>query len=194
MNREDIIKFFDDCAPRWDMQIVRSDDKIKKILDCAGVKCGANVLDVACGTGVLFKDYLNRDVNRITGVDISSKMIEIAKSKFNDDRIEFINADIQEVKLDCIYDCCVIYNAFPHFIDPKNLISSLYEKIVDGGRLTIAHGASREQINSHHEAQAAGVSTGLMSIDELSQLLSSLFKVDIAISNDDIYIASAIKA
>lgn len=74
MNKREIIAYFDARAPEWDARMVRSDSKIAFILDAAGVRPGVSVLDVACGTGVLFGDYLARDAARVTGVDISPEM------------------------------------------------------------------------------------------------------------------------
>lgn len=42
----------------WDAGMVRSDEKIGRILDNAKVTAGSRVLDIACGTGVLIGDYL----------------------------------------------------------------------------------------------------------------------------------------
>ena len=58
MHKEDIIQFFDRLAPQWDADMIRSDEKIAKIMDGAGIQPGTRILDVACGTGVLFPDYL----------------------------------------------------------------------------------------------------------------------------------------
>lgn len=82
MNKSDIIEFFDCCAPQWDAEMVRSDEIIGKILDGAEVEPGKDILDVACGTGVLIPDYLKRRVASVIGVDISPEMIHIAESKF----------------------------------------------------------------------------------------------------------------
>ena len=76
---KEVIEFFDRLAPGWDAEMVRSDEIIRIILDNAGVTAGKNVLDVACGTGVLVPDYLKRGVASVTGIDISPKMVEIAR-------------------------------------------------------------------------------------------------------------------
>lgn len=193
MNKKDVEIFFDACAPKWDEEMIRHDDRITKILNYAQINSGVKVLDVACGTGVLFNDYLSRNVEKVTAVDLSKNMIEIAKAKFNDSRIELIHADIEELELGELYDRCVVYNAFPHFLNPQNLIVSLYHKLKSNGRLTIAHGMSREMINAHHREQASRVSIGLMSVEELSSLLKPLYDVDIARSDNEIYVVSAIK-
>jgi alpha-N-arabinofuranosidase len=58
---------------------------------------------------------------------------------------------------------------------------------MDGGRLTIAHGFSREMINAHHEGAAHHVSNGLMPVEEMKALFEPWFHVDTVISNDEMY-------
>ena len=57
MNKKEIISFFDRMAPDWDSRLVVNDEKINFILNKAGVTENCTVLDVACGTGVLFPYY-----------------------------------------------------------------------------------------------------------------------------------------
>ena len=90
MNKREIIAYFDARAPEWDARMVRSDSKIAFILDAAGVRPGVSLLDEACGTGVMFGDYLARDAARVTGVDISPEMARIAVSKLRDPRVEVL--------------------------------------------------------------------------------------------------------
>ena len=71
MNKREIAAYFDRQAPLWDAHMITDDEKIRLILNTAGVARHATVLDVACGTGVLFPYYLARDVSRVIGVDIS---------------------------------------------------------------------------------------------------------------------------
>ncbi len=193
MNKKDIIDFFDGCASSWDNNTIRDDEKINLILDYAGIKEGADVLDVACGTGVLFPDYLKRNVKRITGVDISTAMVGLAKAKFTDPRIILLAADIEKVTFTERFDRCVVYNAFPHFPDPAGLIGCLAGKLADGGRLTVAHGASRAAINNYHAGVASKVSLGLLQENELAALFAQYFSVDVVVSNDEVYIVSGVK-
>ena len=94
IDKQDVIRFFDRCAPSWDSELIRDDEIIKKILDNGGVKEGADVLDVACGTGVLFPDYLSRGVGSVTGIDISPEMAKIAAGKFPADKVNVICGDV----------------------------------------------------------------------------------------------------
>ncbi len=84
---KEVIEFFDRLAPGWDAEMIRSDEIINTILDNAAVTGGKDILDVACGTGVLTPDYLKRNVASVTGIDISPKMAEIARAKFLQERV-----------------------------------------------------------------------------------------------------------
>ena len=123
MEKKDIITFFDKCAPWWDADMVRNEDLIEMILDNGGIREGIHVLDVACGTGVLFPDYLNRKVASVTGIDISPEMAKIAQSKFPE--VKVICGDVETFDFAKKFDAIMVYNAFPHFPDPAHLIKVL---------------------------------------------------------------------
>ena len=192
MNKLEVIAFFDKCAPNWDEKIVRSDSKISCIMDAAGIKAGISVLDVACGTGVLFEDYLSRDVMKVTGVDISPEMARNAALKLRDQRVEVLCGDIETIDIPYQYDCCVVYNAFPHFEDPARLIKRLISLLAPGGRLTVAHGMSLDALHRHHEGAAKHVSRPMLQTEELAKLMAPTLTVDMMVSDDEKYIVSGI--
>ena len=74
IDKRDVQAFFDRLALDWDAGMVRNEAVIARILDNAGVCEGCTVLDVACGTGVLFGDYVKRGAARVTAVDLSLEM------------------------------------------------------------------------------------------------------------------------
>ena len=187
MNKQAVISFFDRLAPQWDSDMIRSDEKIATILYAAGVKPGCHVLDVACGTGVLFPDYLQRGVASVTAVDISPEMAKIAAEKYPDAPIKVLCADVETATFDKKFDCIMVYNAFPHFPEPENLIRVLASHLAPGGTLTIAHGMSRAQIDAHHEGSASQVSVGLMHEDALAAMMRKYLHVTVKISNKDMY-------
>ena len=194
MNKSDVIEFFDRYAAQWDAEQIPKDAIINRILDNANVIEGLDVLDVACGTGVLFPFYLERKVRSVTGIDISHEMARLAAEKHAGiDTIRVICGDVEETRFDKQFDSVMVYNAFPHFPDPERLIATLASLLKAGGRLTIAHSASREQIDNHHSGAASKVSNGLMYADELKMLFEPFFDVDIMISNQEMYQVSGIK-
>ena len=194
MEKKDIIEFFDRCASDWDAQMIKSDVIIGKILDNAEVGAGMDILDVACGTGVMFEYYLQRDVSSVTGIDIAPEMARIAAEKYKKEpKVQVICGDVEEYAFDRKFDRIVVYNAFPHFPYPKRLIKHLASLLKENGRLTIAHGMSREAIDNHHSGSASKVSNGLMSADSLKKLFDPYFDVEIVISNSQMYQLSGVK-
>lgn len=194
MQKQEIIDFFDRCAPTWDAEMVQNEEIIGAILDNAEVEAGCDVLDVACGTGVLFPYYLKRNVASVTGIDISPEMAKRAAEKFaGEPKIQVICGDVEEMTFDRKFDRIVVYNALPHFPNPKHLIKTLAALLKEGGRLTIAHGASRETIDAHHKGSASKVSNGLMYAEELVRLFDPYFDVEIMISNKRMYQVSGVK-
>lgn len=191
MKKESIIAFFDRMAKDWDDRQPRDEKKLNFILDCGKVVENAAILDVACGTGILVPYYLQRNVKKVTAVDISSEMIKIARSKYPDAKVEFINADIEAMPVPPEkYDACIIYNALPHFINYAFLISRLSLFLKPGGCLTVAHGLSRRKLNSHHAGKAPDISQELISENELSRLFEPYFKVTKMVSDDEKYVVS----
>ena len=194
MEKKDIIEFFDRCAPTWDAEMIKSDMKIGKILDNAEVGPGMDILDVACGTGVMFDYYLQRGVASVTGIDISPEMAKIAAEKYaSEDKVRVICGDVEEFVFDRKFDRIVVYNAFPHFPYPKCLIKILAGLLKEDGRLTIAHGMSREAIDGHHSGAASKVSNGLMSAESLKRIFDAHFDVEVVISNRHMYQVSGVK-
>ena len=194
MEKKDIIAFFDRCAPFWDADMIKSDRIIGKILDNAEVGPDMDILDVACGTGVLFDYYLERNVASVTGIDIAPKMAEIAQGKYADNpKVEVICGDVEEYAFSRKFDRVVVYNAFPHFPYPKRLLKVLAGHLKEGGRLTVAHGMSREAIDNHHSGAASKVSNGLMTAESLKRIFDAHFTVEVVVSNDYMYQVSGVK-
>ena len=193
IDKQDVIAFFDRCAPTWDENMIRNEEVIRKILDNGGVVAGSSVLDVACGTGVLFQDYLSRNVRHVTAVDISPEMVKIAALKYPESPIQVICGDVEEIAFEEGFDVVMVYNAFPHFCSAKDLIHALAKATKPGGRLSVAHSMSRKMIDQHHCGQAKPVSNGLMSEKELAELFDPWYQVDIMISDEQMYQVSGIR-
>ena len=123
MKQQDVIEFFDQAAAGWDAQLRRNEPVIARILDNAGVRSGVRVLDVACGTGVLIPDYLQRGAAQVTAIDISPEMARIAREKFPQENVTVLCGDAEQAHFPAPFDCIVIYNAFPHFPKPERLLA-----------------------------------------------------------------------
>ena len=185
MNKETIREFFNNFAPHWDNEPIADREIIDTILDNSGVTESIDILDIGCGTGVLFPYYLERNVKSITAVDLSPEMVKIAKSKFP--QAEIICDDAESISFDRQFDVIMIYNAFPHFPNPNALIENLSKAIKPNGKISIAHGMSKKELDEVHKKSAGKVSNILPECEDLAELLSPYFNVDIMISNDKMY-------
>ncbi|MBR0535753.1 MAG: class I SAM-dependent methyltransferase [Clostridia bacterium] len=195
MDKKEITAFFDSLAESWDAEMIKSQWKIDKILKVAGVTEGISVLDVACGTGVLVPDYIDRKIGSYVGIDISHNMVKIAEGKFAEhENLSFICGDAEVHKFSEAFDCIVIYNALPHFPNPVLLFENLKQHLKEKGRITIAHGMSREALIKHHSGRAKPFSTILPEIDDLKGIMQPYFNIDVCVSDDEIYIISGTRA
>ena len=191
MDKSKIAAFFDEYAPSWDADLIRNEEVIDIILQKGGIRKGARVLDVASGTGVLFGDYADREVAKLTGVDISPEMFKIAKAKFP--WAELICADAETYTFEEKYDCIMIYNAFPHFPNPDALFRNLSSALNENGRLTVAHGMSMQDVEKCHNGVARSVSRSLVPTEKLAEIMSPYIDVDVMISDSRMYMVSGTK-
>ena len=190
MDKKEIIAFFDNLASEWDKTNVRNEEVIAEILENGGIRKGIKVLDVACGTGVLFPDYQKIGAD-ITGIDISENMVKTAREKFPD--VKIICGDATDFSFEEKFDAIMIYNAFPHFDEPEKLINNLAEALDSNGRLSIAHGISEKELAECHSGCAKNVSVPLVKKETLADMLKPYLNVDITISDDRMYMVSGVK-
>jgi len=100
---------------------------------------------------------------------------------------------VEEYAFDRKFDRIVVYKDFPHFPYPKRLIKLLEKLLKEDGRLTVAHGMSREAIDNHHSGSASKVSNGLMAAESLKRIFDAHFQVEVVISNRHMYQVSGVK-
>ncbi len=95
-----------------------------------------NVLDLGCGTGS-FSELLNKSFNRLTGVDISEKMITVAKEKQKytqlicQDVIAFLSMASE------LYDLIMAVELTSYLSDLKNLIELSNQRLSSNGLFVI---------------------------------------------------------
>lgn len=149
ISKKEIINFFDAKAQSWDKNEKKKTYSIaqKIILKYIKLYKYDNVLDVGCGTGICYP-YLKKRFKNYTGIDISEKMIEIAKKKF---KSNFINGDFNRYKFKSNYfDLVIFFNSFPHFEPKEDTFKKAYRILKKNGKLIIAHSFELNKINQIH--------------------------------------------
>lgn len=180
--------FFDSMAENWDASTEYDPAKTAAMLKIAGVPENARILDVACGTGVLFPELLALDPAALRAIDLSPEMVRIAKEKFPD-------ADVTEGDFytfpESGFDVITLYNAYPHFLDKDAFAKAALRILKPGGRLIIFHGAGRDVINSCHKGESVSrISMGLGTTEEETKKLAPYFDIDTAVDREHLYLIS----
>lgn len=93
-----------------------------------------SVLDLGCGYGHNCIDFINLGAKKVIGVDLSEKMLEVAKKESCSEGIEYINMNMKDIgSLNRKYD--VIYSslAFHYIKDFSAFAEELYSVLnIDG--------------------------------------------------------------
>ncbi len=177
--------FFDGLAYTWDKSETCPREFKLSLLNELGIAKGDKVLDLACGTGVVTGLIHELSDTEVVGVDISNNMIEVAKEKYKDEEwATFVHADFLNWNANRTFDDVVIYNAYPHFLEPIVLSKKLASVLNKGGRVAILHSLSRKDLNSHHSGRATSVSRNLMELSREVDFFKNEFNV-ITLKEDD---------
>jgi ubiquinone/menaquinone biosynthesis C-methylase UbiE len=125
----------------WQQQLKPAQDLL---LDLADLQPGENVLDIACGTGLVSFEALDRikPNGRLTGTDISDKMVEIASSiaiQKGEDRATFARMDAEELNLDDgLFDVALCALGLMYVPEPAKALSEMHRVLKPGGRAIAA--------------------------------------------------------
>lgn len=181
-------QYFDSRAEGWDKNTPTASPVQPAVLAMASVPAQGSVLDLGCGTGVMIPVYIEAGLSRIVGVDVSPKMIEVARQKFaENDNVEFIAADVLDLPKLEPFDAVIIYNAYPHFLDKQALVDKVASLLVPEGRFVVAHGTGKQVINGHHNSVPEEVTVGLRPAKEESKAWEGLFTIESVVDTPRFY-------
>lgn len=122
---------------RWNNYILRTLSFIKA---WAQILPEVTVLDIGCGTGEFERLVLSdHPTQQMVGVDISEKMLEIAKQKCQAyPNVSFRTASASVLPFpDDSFDIIVSANAFHYFDDPKAALSEVQRVLKPNGTVVI---------------------------------------------------------
>lgn len=192
--------FFDGIAEKWDgwEDLARLSQKLADGLAELGVRPDEKVLDVGCGTGNLTRALLAKlsPAGRVVAVDISPRMVEVARSKISDPRVSWHSEDARRLPLaDGAVDRVLCYSVWPHFEDRKAVAAELGRVLRPGGSLHVWHLASRHKINEIHAGAGEAIRRDtLPPVRETADLLAAAgFRIATARESDAGYLVTAVK-
>jgi ubiquinone/menaquinone biosynthesis C-methylase UbiE len=194
------IAFFDDLAQKWDsfeaLDVLHA--KLTHGLDRFGLDEGDCVLDIGCGTGNLTQALLSKlgPSGRVIAVDISSQMLEVARSKLTDERVTFEQADATALSISsgCV-DHAFCFGVWPHFDEHEAVGAEILRVLRPGGKLHVWHLLSRDRVNTIHADAGGAVRHDLLlpAIDTAVMLTMLGFGSTQVFDRDDFYLVTATK-
>lgn len=95
---------------------------------------GKRVLDLGCGFGEHCKEYIDQGAVRVVGVDISEKMLEVARTENSDPNIRYLNIPMEDIgSIEEKFDVVISSLAFHYVEDFTGVVSAVYELLNEGG-------------------------------------------------------------
>lgn len=145
--KRQVEQMFDNIASKYDLlnhSLSLNLDKIwrrKAIKELRGSRV-KSLLDVASGTGDMIKPALKLRPERVVGVDLSEKMLEIARRKYpktvNETQIDFIKGDSEDLPFtDNEFDAQTVAFGVRNFENPLKGLSEMFRVLKPGGRVVV---------------------------------------------------------
>jgi len=151
------------------------------VVELLQLAVGAEVLDVGCGPGWL-SEFLARCGYRVTGIDISPDMVEIASARVAalgeigvglEAQAEFHAMPVRELPWSNRFDAAILYDTMHHFDDELATLEVIRRTLVPGGQLFIhalnpSGGANGEPYAARVEATGDWRADGTQLVRELT--------------------------
>ncbi|MFD2284549.1 methyltransferase domain-containing protein [Pedobacter petrophilus] len=139
--REHVFKVYDKIA-NWfsknrDHVLIEKQylDDVIKLIPADG-----EILDLGCGNGKPILEYLNHLGFKVTGVDASEKMLDLARLNFP--QVTFLQEDMRNLQLTKKFDAIIAWHSFFHLpaADQSKMFSIFAHHLQENGILLFTSG------------------------------------------------------
>lgn len=109
---------------------------------------GKRVLDLGCGFGEHCQRFVDLGAEAVVGLDISEKMLTLAKRKHSNPKITYVNLPMEDLdKIEGNFDLVVSSLAFHYVDDFPEVLTKIHEKLTENGLLVFSQ---EHPINTCH--------------------------------------------
>jgi ubiquinone/menaquinone biosynthesis C-methylase UbiE len=128
------VAFFDGHAATDAYDVFTPETNVRLITTCArlaGFRTGTRIADLGCGSGV-FTDLLHRQGFEAVGLDLSPKLIGLARRKYPG--VEFLEGDVEHLPFpDNSLDGVLLSGLVHHLPDPSRCAGEVFRVLKSGG-------------------------------------------------------------
>lgn len=181
-------EYFDAFAEEWDKMFTAEDlEQLSHLVESFDIKVNDKIVDLGCGTGVLF-DLLRRRVGPkglVVGVDLSEEMVKKAHKNFPFNNILEIDADAEMLPLKSdLFNVAISFAAFAHFTHQELVMEEAARILKKGSKFYIIHLLSSKELDSyHHEAGGPVAKDSIPPMDKMKEIFDQGRFVDVSITD-----------
>jgi ubiquinone/menaquinone biosynthesis C-methylase UbiE len=139
---------YDLLAPKFDYTPFRTPDivlapAIQRVAQAGRIDAA---LDICCGTGAAMHQLRPHVQQRLAGIDMSRKMLEVARANLADHpgpaSLEFVLGDALEMPFESEFDLAVCFGAHGHILpqDEPQFVNQIAKVLRPGGRFAFVSG------------------------------------------------------
>ncbi|MEX0861961.1 class I SAM-dependent methyltransferase [Nitrosopumilus sp.] len=147
------IKIWNEVAPRYHKRWASMNkgpfQSTKKLVELVNINKGNEVLDVACGTGVVTNE-IQKKIGKsgyVIGIDTSSTAIKIAK-KWNDNKVNvnFVNIDAEKFSFSRKFDVVTCQYALFFFPNAQKALKNMKNSLKESGNIGISVHGGKDKV------------------------------------------------
>lgn len=131
-------------------------------------------LDIGCGNGWICREIAQiSECKNVTGLDISSKMVEVCKKRQKTDKEHYVCSDFLEWNMAKKFDIIFSFEAIYYFNEIENGLEKIHNMLNNGGNVLIGMDCYHENVESHTWPKFVGLDMKILTINDWEVLLKN---------------------